>query len=69
MQVIDRIERETAVIETEYGMRNIPLAELPADVREGDVLRMTDAGYIIDMALTEQRRAAAAEKLRRLKHE
>ncbi|MBR5370656.1 MAG: DUF3006 domain-containing protein [Oscillospiraceae bacterium] len=69
MLIIDRIEQETAAAETETGMRNIPLAALPVGVREGDVLRETNAGYIIDRALTEQRRTAAAEKLRRLKHE
>jgi hypothetical protein len=36
--VIDRFEGEFAVVETDVGHVQIPLVDLPADCREGDVL-------------------------------
>lgn len=67
MIVIDRFEGQYAVCETEHGMRNIPAADLPDDVREGDVLNDTLEGYRKDSEETQKRRDAAAEKLRRLR--
>ena len=69
MIIIDHLEAGFAAAETEQGVKQIPLALLPDGVREGDVLRETAAGYMKDLKETEKRRAAAAAKLRRLKHE
>lgn len=69
MIVIDRIEDRFAIAETENGTLSIPLDTLPKQVREGDVLYMTDSGYRIDREQTEQRRSAAAAILRRITHE
>lgn len=38
MLVIDRFEGDFAVVETSNGMVNIPRADLPAHVKEGDIL-------------------------------
>ena len=69
MIVIDRIEDRFAIAETKNGTLSIPLDTLPKQVREGDVLYMTDSGYRIDREQTEQRRSAAAAILRRITHE
>ena len=39
MIILDRLEETLAVLETDDGMVNVPRELLPADVREGDVLR------------------------------
>lgn len=62
---IDRLEGALAVCEQADGtFAEVPLAQLPADVREGDVLRPADAAadspaWEIDRAETVRRRAAA----------
>lgn len=66
MIIIDRIEGAFAVCETDTGIRHIPAASLPEDVREGDVLTETAQGYCKDSEATQKRRLAAAEKLRRI---
>lgn len=54
---IDRIEGEWAVCEYEKGKTiDLPVALLPADAREGDVLRLT-----VDRETTEARKARAEE--------
>ena len=40
MMIIDRFEGDFAVVETDNGMVNIPLSELPDGAKEGDVLRL-----------------------------
>ncbi len=66
MYIIDRIESGYAVVETDGGMENIPLTELPAEVREGDVLQKTDAGWQIDAEGTQARREQLIARRRRL---
>lgn len=66
MIIIDRFENETAVLETEDGMETIMRCFLPADAQEGDVLMQEGCGYSVDRCATEERRRAAAERLRRL---
>lgn len=59
---IDRIEEEWAVCEYEKGRTlNLPTALLPADAREGDVLRL-----IVDREGTDERKARAEELRNRL---
>lgn len=64
MLIIDRIEGDFAVCErADRTMTEIPLAELPGDVREGDCLRESDGGYIVDMEETRRRRAKSRAML------
>lgn len=70
MWIIDRLEPPFAMCEnSDTGERkNIPLAELPADIREGDVLRETSSGYQVDEDETHRRRERIAGKMRNLFH-
>ena len=59
---IDRIEGEWAVCEYEKGRTlDLPAALLPADAREGDVLRL-----VVDRESTDDRKARAEELRSRL---
>ena len=69
--IIDRIEEDIAVLEEslptgEVSERRVPMAWLPEDAREGDVLRRTAEGFAIDARETARRRAEAAAVLRKL---
>lgn len=66
MIIIDRFENETAVLETEDGMETVMRCYLPEYAKEGDVLIKEGCGYFVDHYATEERRRAAAERLRRL---
>ena len=70
--IIDRIEEEIAVLEEslptgEVSERRIPMAWLPENAREGDVLVRTGEGYAVDEKTTAKRRAEAAALLAELK--
>lgn len=55
--IIDRIEEGTAVLETEEKtFVNVPLSDLPLKVREGDVLTFSDGEYLVDKAVTSERK-------------
>jgi len=41
MLIIDRLEGDFAVVETDNDMINIPRSELPDGAKEGDVLLLT----------------------------
>ncbi len=65
--IIDRLEDPFAVCEGENRQRReIPLAELPEDVREGDVLCLKGGEYHIDRAETERRREENSRLLKSL---
>ena len=67
MLIIDRIEGEFAVCETEDGeKRDLPASLLADGAREGDVLDERDGGYRINFEETERRRAGNAGRLSRL---
>lgn len=69
MTIVDRIEEGFAVCETDGGQQLIPLADLPADVREGDVLEEIEAGrWFINHFATESRRDEARRRVRLLFH-
>ena len=64
---VDRIEEDTAVLEDDgWKMLNVKLQDLPADLREGDVLRLTDGVYEIDAELTRKRRKSLEARFNRL---
>jgi len=67
MIIVDRFEAEYAVLELqkdngELMYKNLPLDWLPGNVAEGDVLKKSAGGYVIDDAETAKRRAAVNEK-------
>ncbi len=66
MYIIDRFEGELAVIEHGEDFLNIPRSELPADAEEGSVLAKTEQGWVRDPEAEAARRAAIAERRRRL---
>ena len=62
--IIDRFEGEVAVCEYEKGKTlDLPTALLPADAKEGDVLRLT-----VDREATEQQKNYAESLRKRLFH-
>ena len=68
MWSIDRIEGDAALcedIETQER-RTIPLAELPPDPREGDILRETPKGWVRAPQDTAERRRELAKRLFKL---
>lgn len=66
MYIIERLEGDTAVIETDDGTLNIPRTELPQTADEGDVLRKTVQGWEVDSEATRARREKLAARRRRL---
>ena len=64
--VIDRIEGDFAVAEVGGKMTDIPLAQLPAGVKEGSVLRCVDGCYVIDQAAEQERQTALFNKQKSL---
>lgn len=66
MMIIDRIENGWAVVETDSGMTDISLSELPEDIKEGDIIVPADGAYMIDREATESRRREIVEMLRRV---
>ena len=69
--IIDRIEEDIAVLEEslptgEVSERRVPMAWLPEDAREGDVLVRTGSGFAVDEKETAKRRAEAAAVLNKL---
>ncbi|MBQ5334532.1 MAG: DUF3006 domain-containing protein [Oscillospiraceae bacterium] len=68
LMIVDRIEDDIAVIEEtgapgEITMKKLPLLWLPEDVSEGDVIRRTADGWVIDKEETAKRRLAAAAEI------
>lgn len=66
MTIIDRFEGSLAVLETDSGMKAIPVEQLPKEAREGDVLVFAGSRYIIDEAATAERRRKILSKYRQL---
>lgn len=67
MIILDRLEETLAVLETDDGMMTISQELLPADVREGDVLRQAaDGTYTKDAAATHARREKLLARTRRM---
>lgn len=67
MIIVDRIEGAFAVCEMDdKSMQNIALSELPAGVKEGDVLAVENGAYVIDAKQTKERTERIAQKMNRL---
>lgn len=63
MITVDRIEEGTAIVYSDGAKSEIPLSELPAGVREGNVLKQQNGVWEIDKSAEEKRRKEIAEKL------
>ena len=60
---VDRFEGEWAVLQDDEGQSHpVERSRLPQDIRQGDVLRQTDKGFVPDPEETARRR----ERVRRL---
>lgn len=67
MIIVDRIEGAFAVCEMDdKSMQNIALSELPAGIKEGDVLAVDNGTYVIDAKQTRERSERIAQKMNRL---
>ena len=66
---VDRIEGDIAVlIDDDENKSDIPVCELPKDLKEGDILRFDeeDETYVIDKERTAQVQADIKERFRKL---
>lgn len=66
MTIVDRFEEEYAVLETEEGMVRVMRTQLPAEVREGDVLVNIGGVWTVDTNATEMRRSELRDRLKKL---
>lgn len=67
MIIVDRIEGAFAVCEMDdKSMQNIALSELPAGIKEGDVIAVDNGTYVIDAKQTKERSERIAQKMNRL---
>ncbi len=67
MWSVERVEGGFAVCENETGARReIPLGELPPDLREGELLRETGTGFVRAAQETEARRKSVFRQMKRL---
>lgn len=66
MFIVERIEGDTAILETDSGKERLALSELPPGVREGDVLQKGKEGWLPDPSLTALRREEARQRTRAL---
>ncbi len=64
--VIDRIEGDFAVVENEGIMLDIPLSQLPCDVKEGDIVTFSNGVYIVDNKTADEQRAEISVRLDKL---
>lgn len=65
---VDRFEEEWAVLQDDEGRcRNVERRLLPQGVRQGDVLRETEEGFLPDPEETARRRERARRLEQRLR--
>jgi len=66
---VDRIEEDIAVLyDDEENKSDIPVSELPEDLKEGDILQFDEENqiYIIDREKTEQVKSSIEERFKKL---
>ncbi|MDE6427303.1 MAG: DUF3006 domain-containing protein [Ruminococcus sp.] len=66
MTIIDRLENNKAVLETDGGMIEIERLQLPENAREGDVITENNGVWSVDIPATEKRRSDMRELMKRL---
>lgn len=64
--VVDRIEGDFAVVENEGIMLDIPLSQLPCDVKEGDIVSLSNGVYIVDNKTADEQREEISARLENL---
>ncbi len=70
MYSLDRFEGDVAVLEDEDGGTvTVPLTQLPADVKAGMMLRLTEGVYSVDAAATAARRERILRLQRNLRRQ
>ena len=67
MIIIDRFEGTFAVCECDGKMIDIEKNILPEDACEGDVIFLSDGGYVIDREQTDKRKKRAQALLQKFK--
>ena len=67
--IIDRIEDNIAILENQETkeMIDIDINELPANIKEGNVLIYENKKYYIDVNLEEERKKNILEKFQKLR--
>ncbi len=66
---IDRLEGDLAVlIDEDENTVTLPRTQLPADVKAGDMLRLTDGEYTIDAEAARARRERILRLQQKLRH-
>lgn len=68
MIILDRFEEDTAILEIDGEIAEVPRKNVAASAGEGDVLNELNGSFTVDEKATESRRAAMREKMRRLIH-
>jgi hypothetical protein len=67
MTIFERKEADLAVLETDDGIKKVPLTQIPADAEVGDILiPLVGGGYEIDKERSKCRRKKLSERFRRL---
>lgn len=62
MLIIDRLEGDIAVIETDEDIfMEIPRKDLPQNAKEGDIIIKVDDEYLVDYESTKKRRQRIIE--------
>ncbi len=64
--VVDRIEGDFAVVENEGIMLDIPLSQLPCNVKEGDMICFLNGVYIVDNKTADEQREEISARLENL---
>lgn len=60
MIVLERFEGDTAVLEVDGKLKNVPKAMLKGEIKEGTVLILKDNMYLPDSSATKNRREKIA---------
>lgn len=66
MTIIDRLENNIAVLESDGVMTEIERSLLPENAREGDIITENNGVWSVDVEATEKRRAEMRELMKRL---
>lgn len=69
MIILERIEGKIAVLETDQGMIQVPLANMPEGCKEGDVLIQVGNSYQIDGEATQKRKEKLLRRTQKLRNQ
>lgn len=66
MLIVEKIEGNTVTIEDDDNHFNLYKTDIPADVKEGDVILFLNGKYIVDKEATEERRKKIIEMQKKI---